>query len=704
MSKTAGNLLVVESPAKSKTIERFLGSDYKVVATLGHMKDLPPNKFGVDIEKDFKPQYVVSKGKQKVITDLKSKIKNIKGIVYLATDPDREGEAIAWQVDNIAKKEKKQTKRVVFHEITKEAVTEALKNPREVDINLVDAQKARRILDRIVGFELSELLWKKIRYGLSAGRVQSVALKFIVDREKEILAFIPKEFFTVKGLIGKLALLLMKENTSLASRLSAEEVEKVKKDLKGTKTGIVKSVVTKQREFSAPPPYTTALLQQDANRKLGFSASRTMGIAQKLYQGVQIKGEALGLITYMRTDSFTLSQKAIKEIRNTVTKRFGEKYLSEKINVFKKKSKVAQEAHEAIRPTHLDLDPEKIKDSLAPEEYKLYRLIYNRALMTQMKQVSITETVLKVLVKEKYIFGAVAKSLVFDGFAVLDKGYLSLYVGNEGNSPDLSFAKEGEKITFDKYEFEKGETKPKARYTEATLIKRLEKEGVGRPSTYATIIKTIIDRTYVEKQRGKLHPTDMGIVVSDFLTKFFTEVVDSKFTAQMEDELDDIANGDKDRVSVLKEYYKPFHKKIESGHMKIKKEDVVVLEESKEKCPVCGGPMVVKIGRNGKFLSCKKFPECKGILSLEEQKLDMEKYEDPGKCKSCKGDLVLKTGKYGKFWACENYPKCKETVPLILRERCPECGSNLVERKGKWGRTFIGCSGYPKCKYIKKDK
>jgi DNA topoisomerase-1 len=693
------NLLVVESPAKSNTIESFLGKDYKAIATIGHIKDLPKKEMGVDIEKGFDPKYVtVRKGKKSVMKNLREAIKETDGDIYLATDPDREGEMIAWHVDQMVDKLGKKSKRVVFHEITEEAIQEAIGNAGEVDLNLVEAQQARRILDRLVGYELSELLWKKIRYGLSAGRVQSVALKYIVDREKEINAFNPKPYWYVSIVVDGVTIPLT-GGKSKKRKLKKKQFQDLMDFLDGKKTALVSSNKKEVKTFTPPPPLTTALLQRNANSAFGYSAKRTMGIAQGLYQGVQIgkKGKT-GLITYMRTDSYNLSKKAVSGINQVIKEVYGDEYLVSKSRTYSRKSKVAQEAHEAIRPTHLELTPSKVKKYLKKDQFNIYSLIWNRAVATQMKAMKVNRRTPELTVDGEYTFSKKFNSVKFDGFAKVLHYMVKKYSDAEYEIVDAW--KENDELNIEDILKEEKKTKPKPRYTEASLIKKLEKDGVGRPSTYASIISTIQYRGYVEKNGKKLFPTDTGEVVSDFLSEYFPIIVDSKFTAEMEDDLDEIANGEEERAEVLKDFYFPFHDKIEKGHEEIKKSDVVVLEESDEKCPECGGPMVVKLGKNGKFLSCADFPDCKGIKPLIKEG-EMDKYVDPGKCEKCEGNMILKSGKYGKFWACENYPDCKSTKQLLLKEECPKCGSHLVEKKGKWGKTFIGCSGYPDCKYIK---
>ena len=695
----AKNLLIVESPAKAKTINKYLGKDFIVKATVGHIIDLPKSNLSVDVENGYEPEFTTIRGKGKIITTLKKAAKD-KSSVYLAMDPDREGEAIAWHTKNALKLKK--PKRVTFHEITEEAVQKAMKNPTEIDENLVQAQIARRVLDRIVGYKISELVWKKIWYGLSAGRVQSVALRLIVEKEEEREVFVPEEFWTffidMKDQTEKiLRAKLSKKDDKKYIPSNEKEVLDLEKTL-GSSDYKVTSVKKTEKKKHAYPPFKTSTLQQSANNVLGFSAKRTMGIAQALYQA--------GHITYMRTDSVFLSNKAIKEIRSMVQKKYGEEYLPEKPNFYKTKSKSAQEAHEAIRPAHFDVEREEIEKKMGTPEAKLYDLIYRRAVSSQMieKKVEVVSVELQpVDVKNpEYVFSLGAEKVLFDGFRkVLGSGFKE-----KEELQEIEKIKEGDILKKEAFVKEQKFTTPPARFTEASLVKKLEALGIGRPSTYASIIGTIQTRGYVEREAKALFPTEIGRVVCHFLKKNFSRMMDYQYTADVEDQLDMIASGKIKYEPFIDAEYKPLIKEIEEADKNVKKEDVVILGDSKEKCPVCKGEMVVRLGKYGKFLSCKKFPECKGMTDIDggEENLDFEKYARPEECPKCKGELVLKTGKYGKFWACKKYPECKGTVPLLLNEKCPECESNLVERKSKWGKMFIGCSGYPDCKYIKKEK
>lgn len=694
-SKKYTKLLIVESPAKAKTINKYLGDDYKVLATVGHVLDLPKSKLGVDIENGYEPLLEVIYGKGKIISELKKAVPK-GGNVYLAMDPDREGEAIAAHIKSELKL--KDAQRVTFHEITKDAIQEALKTPTAVNEDLVEAQKARRVLDRLFGYKISELLWKKIWYGLSAGRVQSPALRLIVEREEERESFVPDEywefFVDVKKHPEKLRIRLLRKNSKKYIPKTGSEIEEIKKEL-GESKYVVVDVVKKEMKKNPYPPYTTSTLQQAANNILGFSAKRTMAIAQALYQA--------GYITYMRTDSVYLSNKAVDEIRGVIKRMYGPEYLPDSPKYYKNRSKNAQEAHEAIRPSDFTVTKEFIRGKFSDAEAKLYDLIFKRAVSSQMKEKRVENLSLYFEPVEKlsniYTFSVGAQKTLFDGFRVI-------YGGNGSDEmPEVENVKKGD--IFDKVKFvtEQKFTEPKPRYTEASLVKKLESLGIGRPSTYATIISTIVTRGYVGKESKYLFPFDIGRVVTHFLKKNFENLVDYKYTAEVEEHLDGIANGKVKYAPFIDKEYKPLVSGIESANEKVKKDDVVILSDSDEKCPVCGGSMVVRLGRYGKFLSCAKFPECKGMKDLNggEEGLDYDKYFKPEKCPLCGSKLLLKNSKYGKFWACERYPECKGSVPLLLNEKCPECGKNLVERRSKWGKTFLGCSGYPDCKYIKKS-
>ena len=693
----ANNLLIVESPAKAKTINKYLGTDFKVMATVGHVIDLPKSKLGVDVENGYEPLFETIYGKGKILKDLKKALPK-DGHTYLAMDPDREGEAIAWHIEKALKI--KNAKRVTFHEITKDAILESMKSPTKVNIDLVEAQKARRVLDRLFGYKLSEVLWNKIWYGLSAGRVQSVALRLVVEREEEREAFKSEEYWEffvhVKKGDERLAIKLLRKDGKKYVPSSKDEVEDIKKTLGDNKYEVV-DIVKKEMKKNPYPPYTTSTLQQAANNVLGFSAKKTMTLAQALYQS--------GYITYMRTDSIYLSEKAIKEIRTLIPNKYGKEYLPDAPRYYKNRSKNAQEAHEAIRPSDFSVTSSSIRTKMGDAQARLYDLIWKRAVSCQMKpkeveNLSIYFEPVKKL-KNIYTFSVGAQKVLFDGFRVV--------YGNGKDSEELlqeiSNVKKGDIFSKEKFQTDQKFTQPPARYTEATLVKKLESLGVGRPSTYATIISTIQAREYVTRDGKYLLPTDIGRVVTHFLKDNFSDLVGYKYTADVEDELDKIAQGKIEYIPFMDSAYKPLMKDIKKTLKDVNKEDVVILGKSDEKCSVCGGEMVIRLGRYGKFLSCIKFPECKGMKDLSggEESLDYEKYLKVEKCPECGSKVILKNSRYGKFWACEKYPECKGTVSLLLNEKCPECGKNLVERKSKWGKIFKGCSGYPDCKYIKKE-
>jgi len=712
-----GTLVIVESPSKAKTIKKYLGSGYEVKASVGHIRDLPKSKLGFD-EKTLEPEYVVSPDKSKVIAELKREAKKVGNNVMIATDPDREGEAIAWHVSHILGFKENTPNRIFFTEITKEAVNDAITRPRPIDMDLVNAQQARRILDRVVGYKLSPLLWTKIRYGLSAGRVQSVALRLIVDRERERRKFISQEYWdltldAVKILEDKTRVKIFHSNdedkkykingiefnlTKInGGKFSVGNEGKVN-DLLGAiddKKLEIKSVESKQARRFPKPPFTTSTLQQAAINRMGFTSRRTMGAAQKLYEQ--------GYITYMRTDSNNLAESAVNSIRDFVSKEYGNKYLPQSAIHYKTNAKGAQEAHEAIRPTNISM--RHVPETMRDDERKLYDLIWRRTAACQMSPAEYKNTTAVGSIKNEsteYLFNANGSVQVFDGF---QKVY-----GIDFDDKIFPFeVNVGDILPLDKVIANQHFTEPPARYNEASLVKALEKYGIGRPSTYASIISTILARGYVEKEGKALKPSDTGEVVTDFLVKFFPTIVDRYFTAEMEEGLDKIAEGKNEWKPMVNTFFHALVDQIENKKESIKKEDVVILGDSDEICDECGAPMKIKLGKFGKFLTCSRFPECKGIKSLEEASdevvtLDEEKFEGAPMAKDGVTQMVLKKGRYGMFFAHPDYPKIKETSPLMLKEVCPECGHHLVERKGRWGKTFVGCSNYPLCRYIKGAK
>ncbi len=688
-------LLIVESPSKAKTIEKYLKGEYTVRASVGHIRDLPKsNKVALDIPAGFVPHYEISKGKEKIVNELRNLAEKSDEII-LATDPDREGEAIAWHIEELLKEDKKiksPISRVRFYEITKDAIVEALKNPQKIDTNLRRAQEARRVLDRLVGYDLSGLIWKKVRYGLSAGRVQSPALRIIMEREREIRAFIPEKYWVILGLFKT------KKNDEITLTCVDEprDEKEVEKILKLGKSGkwIVKDLKTSEQKRSPRAPFTTSTLQQTASSRIGFSPSRTMSIAQKLYES--------GYITYMRTDSTNLSNIAQGQIIKLIEKDYGKE--NAKPNIYKTKSKNAQEAHEAIRPTHVENKIEGINS----DQQKLYRLIWERAVSSQMKEARLLKTKIIANIEKEEIpdFRINGSRVLYEGWLMVDRGAK----GDDTNLPEVII---GEKLNLIDLDSKEKETQPKGRYTEAGLVKELESRGIGRPSTYASIIKTIIDRGYVNKEGKTLFPTDTGDVVSSFLEDNFTNYISDTFTAEMENKLDDIANGKGEYKKTLKDFYGPFQKEIK---IKEKIEKITNMGDAPDDilCPKCKAKMIIKLSRNGKFYSCSLFPDCVGARTMEGKKLEGPK-ETGEICPDCGekkgGKLVTREGKYGSFVSCSRYPKCKfikedeeEKKRKTTNVSCPICKKGLMmERRGRFG-IFYSCSNYPKCKYAIKAK
>ncbi len=644
----ADKLIIVESPAKANTIKKFLGGSTKVVASMGHIRDLPKSKLGIDVEHDFEPEYINIRGKGDLIKSLKKDAKNAKK-VYLATDPDREGEAIAWHLAHILEIPEDNLCRVTFNEITKETVKESIKKPRKIDMNLTYAQQARRVLDRIVGYKISPVLWKKVRRGLSAGRVQSVAVKLIVDREEEIEKFIPEEYWNISAILldekskkNFVAKFYGKDGKKLAIH-SKEEVDNILKDIENGKY-IVTEVKKGEKKRNPAPPFTTSTMQQEASRKLGFTLKKTMSIAQGLYEGVKVgeKG-TVGLITYMRTDSTRISEEARAAAKNQIIKTYGEQYYE---NRYYKTKQNAQDAHEGIRPTYVDLVPEEIKEYLTNDQYKLYRLIYHRFLASQMAT-AIYDVVSANIDVNKYNFRASGQTLKF-------KGFMTLYVETEDNKQEeedtsIPELENGQEVIKQKLESKQSFTEPPPRYTEASLVKMLEEKGIGRPSTYSPIITTILERHYIEKEQKQLMPTELGKIVNKLLTENFTDVINVEFTAKIEEEFDEVAEGKENWKQVIREFYTPFEKQVEKVEKEL--EHVELVEEvSDVPCDKCGRMMVIKYGRYGKFLACPGYPECKNAKPL------VETIEEP--CPKCGGKIqIRKSKKKRKFYICENNPK-----------------------------------------------
>jgi len=648
-------LVIVESPTKAKTISRILGADYTVVSSMGHLIDLPTKNLGVDIAKGFEPEYVIIPGRKKVLTGLKKDAEG-QDAIYIATDPDREGEAIGWQIKKELFKKKK-VFRVTFHEITPAAIKDAFNHPRAFDENMVEAQVGRRVLDRIVGYFLSPLLWKKIARGLSAGRVQSVALRLIVEREREIEKFIPKEYWEIEALLSKkgetktFKAELSKIEGKKAELKNQVEAEKITAELKG-KEFKVAEIKKSEKRRNPDAPFITSTLQQEAFNKLRFNATKTMIIAQQLYEGIDIGTEApVGLITYMRTDSPRSAPEAIKEVRAHIAKGFGKEYLPEEPNTFKVK-KSAQEAHEAIRPTLIARPPETLKQFLTDEQYELYELIYRRFLASQMSPAVFQQTSVDIAVG-KYSFGASGSTPIFDGF-------MRVYAKENGEEKEKNIIPElekGEVLNLMKLDHSQHFTKPPARYSDSSLVKALEEEGIGRPSTYAPIVHTLILRDYVRRLRGYLSPTELGCKVSDMLVEYFPKIIDVKFTALMEEELDGIEEGSADRVKVLQDFYTPFKESLDYAEKHVKKEVV----QSDQICEQCGKPMVIKWGRKGKFLSCSDFPRCKNAKSITTG----IKCPEP----NCDGELIERHSARGVFYGCSKFPNCRHTERTLSEQK-----------------------------------
>jgi len=720
-------LVVVESPAKAKTINKYLGDDYKVVASMGHIRDLPKSTLGVDVDNDFKEEYESIVTRKKVIKELKDAAKDATEI-YVATDPDREGEAIGWHLIQELGGKKKKIYRLTFNEITKKAVQDALLHPRNIDEKMVAAQRARRVLDRLVGYKISPLLWDKVRRGLSAGRVQSVALKLVCDREREIEKFVPEEFWNLFAeLAGPQppefeAKLLKKDGETIRVGNEAQS-NAVLSGLEGA-SWLVSSVATKERRRNAPPPFITSKLQQTAR----FPVKKTMMLAQQLYEGVDLSGigadGTVGLITYMRTDSVRVSEEAVGAVREYIGATFGPDYLPEKANAFKTKSD-AQDAHEAIRPTSMQFDPETVRTYLTQDQYSLYRLIWNRFVGSQMTASTFDETTVDIT--------ALAYLFRVKGTVPKFPGWMATYdvTADQPDAPEtpaktdkaedeeaatgvLPPLAEGDRLTLKRLRPEQKFTQPPPRFTEATLVKELEENGIGRPSTYASIIGVLQDRDYVNKIEGRFKPTTMGLMITDLLTKSFEDIIDVEYTRSLEEDLDKIEQGKTDYVKTLTEFYKKFKKDLARAakEMQNLKEGV----KTDEICDRCQSPMLIKVGRFGPFIACSAYPECTNTRELEKSEPESETGEEEIEpCENCGKPMVVKRGRFGQFLACTGYPECKTTRKLIatkqgglkaakpdqiLDEKCPRCGSNLVIKQGRFGE-FTACTKYPECKYVK---
>jgi DNA topoisomerase-1 len=705
------SLIIVESPSKAKTINKYLGKDYIVEASVGHIKNLPKSKLSVDIDKTFDVVYEPIKGKEDILEKLRSRAAEAKQ-VFIATDPDREGEAIAAHIAEELRGVNKKIKRVLFHEITDNGVKEGMKHPKEIDIDLVMAQQARRAMDRIVGYKVSPFVWKTVYYGLSAGRVQSVALRIICEREKAIKSFIPMEYWSItsefQALSGETFLAKLAKIAGEDPRISDEttsrgyvaEIEK--------QTYEISKVEKKPVKRNPPAPFITSTLQQEAARMLRMSAKRTMMLAQKLYEGVEIGEEGMtGLITYMRTDSTRLSEDAVKQVREYIFENYGKEYVPKEARLFKK-GKASQDAHEAIRPTSVKFTPKYVKKFLEKDLYQLYELIWNRYVACQMSHAQFDQITVSVTGGE-YLFRASDLVPTFRGFLqVYDD--VTEEKSEEGDDADptsrlpqnLAAGQHAKLVNvLPRQHF----TKPPGRFTESSLVKELETLGIGRPSTYAMIVSTVVDRKYVDQRERKLYATELGMQVNFLLVKYFPNIFNVEFTARMEEELDTIASGKQEYLSVMKDFYGPFHTAVEHAVGMASKIKKSLQEEIEEKCEVCGRPMIVKWGRNGRFKACTGYPECKNTKPLDED-LQKTQHVVGVKCDLCGGDMVVKGGRFGTFLGCSNYPKCKNTRPISMGIKCPKCKEgDLIERKTKKGkRTFYGCSKYPKCDFASWDK
>ena len=714
------NLVIMESPTKASTVKSYLGSSYKVVASKGHVRDLPKSTLGIDVDNNFEAHYINIRGKGDLIKELKKEVKNADRI-YLATDPDREGEAIAWHLITALAIPPEKANRVTFNSVTKAVVKEGIKHPRQIDMDIVNAQQARRILDRIVGYKLSPFLWKTVKSGLSAGRVQSVSTKIIVDRENEIRAFVPEEYWTIEAVLitkdGKKVKTKLYGLASDGNKLSIgneEEAKKVFDAVNGKDFAVSDIKLGKKLKNPSPPhpapPFTTSTLQQEASRKLNYQSQRTMKIAQELYEGMNLGSEfggVQGLITYMRTDSMRISDEARDAAKTFITEKYGEEYYPKTPRVYKSKGNNVQDAHEAIRPSNLNLEPAAIKKALTTEQYKLYKLIWDRFIASQMQSAELS-TVQTDFNCEGYIFRT-------SGYTVKFPGYMALYEEStdDKNTDDenvkLPEMKVGDTLSSESIAPVQHFTEPPARYNDATLVKYLEEKGIGRPSTYATIITTIISRGYVKREGKQLVPTPLGEVTTELMCENFPDIVDCKFTAYMESQLDDIESGKTTMLDVISGFYKNFSVELEAAFKNVADRDIELpVEETDIICENCGSRMIVKNGRFGKFAACPNSPACKntkplaktgeGLVEKKAEKTDM-------KCELCGADMILRTGRYGSFYACSRYPECKFTKQKVksLGVKCPECGSDIVTKYGKNKTVFYSCSRYPECKFSSWD-
>ncbi|MBN2514952.1 MAG: type I DNA topoisomerase [Deltaproteobacteria bacterium] len=705
------SLIIVESPTKVKTIKKYVGPDFDVKASVGHVKDLPKNKIGIDIENEFRPSYQVISEKKKVISELKKSARKVKNI-YLAPDPDREGEAIAWHIAEEIGTAGKNVYRVLFNDLTKNTILNALKNPQSLESNKYEAQQARRILDRLVGYQISPILWDKVKRGLSAGRVQSVAVRIICDREEEISKFVAEEYWNIFALLEgasppQFQARIVKIDGKKAKIHNQEQVNDILKNLEGA-SFVVDSVERKETKRTPPPPFTTSKLQQEASRWLHFSAKKTMSIAQRLYEGIELGREGpVGLITYMRTDSVRIAAEALDEARRFVRTVYGKEQLPAKARVFKS-SKSSQDAHEAIRPASMTYRPKDIEQHLSNEEFRLYQLIWNRFIASQMNPAVFDMTTITVKAR-KYLFRAQGSVMKFPGFTIVyteskENGEAEAEIGKI-----LPAVTRGETLTLISLDPEQHFTQPPPRFSEATLVRELEENGIGRPSTYANILSTIQDREYARLEKGRFHPTELGCLVNELLVNNFGRIVDVEFTASMEEKLDLIEEGTLTRYDTLKEFYTPFEGELDKAKKEmrnVKREEI----PTDLICDKCGSSMVIKWGKNGKFIACSNYPECKNTRNFVQDESgeisEVEAEVTDTICDDCGGNMVIKQGKFGRFLGCSGYPECQNTKPLAIGIQCPQdgCEGYLCERRTKKGKIFFGCSRYPHCTYALWDK
>lgn len=704
------SVVIVESVAKTKTIKKFLGDQYEVLSSVGHIKDLPKGSLGIDIEDSFQPHYITIRGKGKVLAALKKAASSAEQVL-IATDPDREGEAIAWFIFEEIKTKAHNIHRILFNEITESAVREAIKNPLQININKVEAQKARRVLDRLVGYQVSPLLWQTIYSGLSAGRVQSVALRLIVEREREISKFVPQEYWTISAelqgqksepFISNLIKIADKKPEIKNEATALNIVEDLKK-----KNFAVKDISKKKVARKPAPPFTTSTMQQEAARRLGYTSKRIMSIAQQLYEGIELGAEgSVGLITYMRTDSTRIAAEAIAAVRDYIATGFGVEYVPNKPNYYKVKSS-AQDAHEAIRPTSMKREPRKIKKYLTADQFKLYELIWNRFVASQMADAQLLQTTIDInagklknnTVSDDYLFRTTGSIITFRGFLQAYEDFADN--GNDKND-ELPKSNIPENLTINeilkllnlipKQHF----TKPPARFTESSLVKELDTLGIGRPSTYALIISTLLARKYVEKDKRQIVPTELGITVNDILIQNFPEIFSTKFTAKMEDELDKIETDEKDFITVMQDFYQPFKQALDSTGSKKEIIRDSLIKDTEEKCPQCGKPLIVRWGRNGKFIGCSGYPDCRYTKPIAGEEVHTDEI-----CDKCGKPMVVKNGRFGRFLACSGYPDCSNIKAFSIGIACPKenCNGNIVERRTKRGKIFYGCSNYPTCDF-----